>query len=85
MQQSGGLLLAAVPGGKTLIFASGKNANESPAGHMAVAITHGKNANESPAGSTDYERPKIRISSGLYRLRTSSKAPLVRGAVTAGD
>jgi hypothetical protein len=34
MQQSGGLLLAAALGGKTLIFASGKNANESPAGSI---------------------------------------------------
>ena len=54
MQQSAGLLLAAALGGKTLIFASGKNANESP------------------AGSTEYERPKIRISSGslLQKAKT---------------
>ena len=54
MQQSGGLLPAAAGRSGTFIFANGKNANESPAGHIAIAITqrvlifaNGKNASES--------------------------------------
>ena len=42
MQPSGGRLLATARRSQTIIFAIGKNANESPAGHMAQAIKKGR-------------------------------------------